>query len=142
MTRAREIMTEDCQCVGEHDSVRDAARRLAELSVGAMPICGDDDRLKGMITDRDITVKVVAQGKDPAVTEAGELADGTLVWIAADGDVDEALRLMAEHDIRRLPVMEDHRLVGIISQGDIARRTSAAEAGALVESISSAPPNN
>ena len=70
------------------------------------------------------------------------MADGTLVWIAADGDVDEALRLMAEHDIRRLPVMEDHRLVGIISQGDIARRTSAAEAGALVESISSAPPNN
>ncbi len=142
MTRAREIMTEECQCIGEHDSVLDTARRLSALNVGAMPICGDDDRLKGMITDRDITVKVVAQGKDPAVTEAGELAAGTPVWVAADGDVDEALRLMAEHDIRRLPVMEDHRLVGIISQGDIARRTSAAEAGALVESISSAPPNN
>jgi CBS domain-containing protein len=142
MTTTREIMSKDCQCIGEHDSVQEAAHRLAELKVGAMPICGDDDRLKGMLTDRDITVKVVAEGKDPSRTEAGELAEGTPVWIDADAELDRALKLMAEHDIRRLPVIEEHRLVGIISQADIARRLGPAEAGSLVEAISSAPPNN
>jgi CBS domain-containing protein len=137
-----EMMTNDCQCVGEHDSVRDAARRLAELQAGAMPICGDDERLKGMVTDRDIAVKVVAQGKDPDATEVAELAEGTPIWVEADADVDHAVELMATHNVRRLPVIEEHQLVGIISQADIARQTTAQEAGGLVASISSAPPNN
>lgn len=137
-----EAMTEDCKCIGEHDSVRDAARRLAELGAGAMPICGEDQRLKGMITDRDIAVKVVAEGKDPEATEVATLAQGTPVWVEADVDVDRAVDLMAEHHVRRLPVIEDHRLVGIISQADIARQTPAREAGGLVASISSAPANN
>jgi CBS domain-containing protein len=137
-----EIMTDDCQCVDEHDSVRDAARRLAELKVGAMPICGDDKRLKGMVTDRDITVKVVAQGKDPQATEVGALAEGTPIWVEADADLAHACGLMAEHDVRRLPVIEDHKLVGIISQADIARQTSAPQAGDLVAAISASPPNN
>ena len=137
-----EIMSDDCRCVGEHESVRDAARRLAELSIGAMPICGDDDRLKGMITDRDIAVKVVAEGLDPERTEVGTLADGRVVWVEADADLDRALELMAEHDVRRLPVIQDHRLVGIISQADIARQTPAEAAGDLVAAISASPPNN
>jgi CBS domain-containing protein len=137
-----EAMTDGCQCVGEHDSVRDAARRLAELQAGALPICGDDERLKGMVTDRDIAVKVVAQGKDPGATEVAELAEGTPIWVEADSDIDRAVELMAEHNVRRLPVIEDHRLVGIISQADIARRAPAPEAGDLVASISSAPANN
>jgi CBS domain-containing protein len=87
---AREVMTQDAQCVGENDSVLDAAKRLAELDVGAMPICGEDDRLKGMLTDRDI-VKVLAQGKDPSSTAAGELGEGKPVTIGADDSVDEAL---------------------------------------------------
>ncbi|MBA3407680.1 MAG: CBS domain-containing protein, partial [Solirubrobacterales bacterium] len=66
-------MSDDCTCIGENDSVLDAAKRLAELDVGAMPICGEDDRLKGMITDRDIVIEVLAQGKDPASTKAIEL---------------------------------------------------------------------
>ena len=66
---ARDVMTGDVECIGENDSVRDAAKRLAELDVGAMPICGEDNRLKGMLTDRDIAVKVVAQGKDPSTTQ-------------------------------------------------------------------------
>lgn len=136
-----EMMTDDCQCVGEHDSVRDAARRLAELQAGAMPICGDDERLKGMVTDRDIAIKVVAQGKDPEATEVAELAEGTPIWVEADADVDRAVELMATRNIRRLPVIEDHRLVGIISQADIARQAPA-EAGGLLASISSAPANN
>jgi CBS domain-containing protein len=137
-----EAMTEDCQCIGEHDSIRQAARRLAEMGMGAMPICGDDERLKGMVTDRDIAVKVVAEGKDPDTTEVSALAEGTPIWVEADADVDHAVELMAEHHIRRLPVIEEHRLVGIISQADIARQTPAGEAGGMVASISAAPANN
>src|SRR5688500_4957164 len=73
---AREVMSDGCQCVGEKDTVADAAKRLAELGVGAMPICGEDDRLKGMLTDRDIVVKVIAKGKDPSEVTAGELGEG------------------------------------------------------------------
>jgi CBS domain-containing protein len=73
---ARDIMSPDCTCVGENDSVLDAAKKLKELDVGAMPICGEDNRLKGMLTDRDIVVKVLAEGKDPSSTKAGELGQG------------------------------------------------------------------
>jgi CBS domain-containing protein len=137
-----ETMTEGCRCVGEHDSVAEAARRMAKLDAGAMPICGDDQRLKGMITDRDIAVKVVAEGRDPEATEVAALAEGTPVWVEADADLDRAIGLMSEHGVRRLPVIEDHRLVGIISQADIARRTSTDESGDLVAAISAAPANN
>ena len=73
---AREVMSSDAKCVGENDTVADAAKQLAELDVGAMPICGEDNRLKGMLTDRDIVVKVIAQGKDPSSVKAGELGEG------------------------------------------------------------------
>jgi CBS domain-containing protein len=137
-----EMMTDNCQCVGEHDSVRQAALRLAEFGVGAMPICGENQRLKGMVTDRDIAVKVVAEGKDPMATEVATLAEGTPIWVEADADVDRAMALMTEHAVRRLPVIEDHQLVGIISQADIARQTSNGESGDLVSAISTAPANN
>jgi CBS domain-containing protein len=139
-TKARDIMTPDCACVGENDTVLDAAKRLAELDIGAMPICGEDDRLKGMLTDRDIVVKVLAQGKDPASTRAGELAtQGEVVTIGADDSIDEALRTMTEHKVRRLPVIDDQRCVGIISQADIATNIDEEKVGDLVEAISAAP---
>src|SRR4051812_34146225 len=94
---AREVMSGGAEGIGENDTVADAAKRLAELDVGAMPICGEDNRLKGMLTDRDIVVKVVAQGKDPGSTRAGELAQGKPVTIGADDSVEEALHTMAEH---------------------------------------------
>jgi CBS domain-containing protein len=136
---ARDVMTGDAQCVGENDTVLDAARMLADLDVGAVPICGEDDRLKGMLTDRDIVVKVLAQGKDPAQTKAGELGEGTPVTIGADDPIDEALRKMTEHKVRRLPVIEDKRLVGIVSQADIAVNLDEEQTGDLVEAISAAP---
>src|SRR4029453_5612749 len=77
----------------------DAAKKLSDLDVGSMPICGDDNRLKGMLTDRDIVVKVLAAGKDPADTRAGELGEGKPVTIGADDSVDEALRTMADHKV-------------------------------------------
>jgi CBS domain-containing protein len=132
-------MTGGTECVGENDSVLDAAKRLADLDVGAMPICGEDNRLKGMLTDRDIVVKVLAQGKDPASVKAGELGDGKPVTIGADDSVDEALHTMAEHKVRRLPVIDGHDLVGIVSQADLAKSIDEEKVGELVEAISAAP---
>ncbi len=135
---ARDIMTPDCTCIGENDTLLDAAKRLAELDVGALPICGEDNRLKGMLTDRDIVVKALAQGKDPGSTKAGELGagDGKTVTIGADDSIEEALRTMSQHQVRRLPVIDGHRLVGIISQADIARNYDEEKVGDLVEAIS------
>ena len=134
---AREIMSGDAQCVGENDSIVDAAKQLAELGVGAMPICGEDNRLKGMLTDRDIVVKVLAQGKDPESTKAGELGEGKPVTIGADDSVEEALDTMKEHQVRRLPVIDGHDLIGIVSQADVARNLEEEKVGDLVEAISS-----
>lgn len=133
---AREVMTGGAKCIGENDTVLDAAKRLAELDVGAMPICGEDDRLKGMVTDRDIVVKVLAQGRDPSSTRAGEFGEGKPVTIGADDGLDEAIRTMKEHKVRRLPVIDGHRLVGIVSQADLARSVDEQEVGELVEAIS------
>ena len=138
---AREVMTGGAECIGENDTIADAAKRLAELDVGAMPICGEDDRLKGMLTDRDIVVRVLAEGKDPASTKAGELGvgDGKTVTIGADDSIDEALRTMSEHKVRRLPVIDGHDLIGIVSQADLARHVDEVKVGDLVEAISAAP---
>jgi CBS domain-containing protein len=127
------------ECVGENDTVLDASKKLAELDVGSMPICGEDNRLKGMLTDRDIVVKVLAAGKDPTTTTAGELGEGKPVTIGADDSVDEALRTMIDHKVRRLPVIDGHDLVGIVSQADLATNLDEEKVGDLVEAISAAP---
>jgi CBS domain-containing protein len=139
MTNARDVMTGGAECIGENDSVQDAARRMKELDVGAMPICGEDNRLKGMLTDRDIVVKVLAEGRDPSSTRAGELGEGKPVTIGADDSIEEALETMIEHKVRRLPVIDGHDLIGIISQGDLAKHVPEDKTGRLVEAISSAP---
>ncbi len=133
--KARDVMTGDAQCVGENETVLDAAKKLAELDVGAMPICGEDDRLKGMLTDRDIVVKVLAEGRDPAQMKAAECAQGTLFWVDADATVDEALRQMEDHKVKRLPVIENHRLVGVISEADLARHLSEDRLAEFVEKV-------
>jgi CBS domain-containing protein len=137
MTTAREIMTGDAECVGENETLADAARKMRDLDVGSLPICGDDDRLKGMLTDRDIVIKCVADGGDPSSTRAGEFAEGKPVTIGADDSVEEILRTMKEHKVRRLPVIDGHDLVGVVSQGDVARNIDETKVGELVETISS-----
>ena len=134
--KAREIMSEECECAGENDTVADAAKKLKDLGVGSMPICGEDDRLKGMITDRDIVVKVIAEGRDPAEVKVGELGEGKPVTIGADDSVAEAIETMTSHQVRRLPVIDGHELVGIVSQADIARNVDEDDVGQLVEAIS------
>src|SRR5690606_668067 len=89
--------------------------------VGSLPICGKDDRLHGMVTDRDIVVRCVAEGGDCATMTAGSMAQGSVFWVDADSDIDDALAVMEEHQVKRLPVMEAHRLVGMISEADITR---------------------
>ncbi|MGN9889202.1 CBS domain-containing protein [Micromonospora sp. L31] len=136
MPTARDIMTNDVTCVREQDDLRAAAKRMAELGVGALPICGDDNKLKGMLTDRDIVVKVLAQGKDPANVTAGELAQGEAVTIGADDDAAEILRTMGQHQVRRLPVIDGHELVGIVAVADVARSLPERPVGDLIEAIS------
>ncbi|CAN5331429.1 CBS domain-containing protein [soil metagenome] len=137
MKTVKDIMTRGAECVGEHDSLTTAAKRMKELDVGALPICGDDNRLRGMLTDRDIVVKTLAAGRDPAQTEAGELAQGTPFLVQESDSIDQALKIMTEHKVRRVPVLDgDKNLVGMISQGDIAVSLGDKDAGRLVESIS------
>jgi CBS domain-containing protein len=138
MATAREIMTGGTECVGENESLEDAARKMSELDVGALPICGEDERLKGMLTDRDIVVKAVAQGRSLNDTKAGDLGDGKPVTIGADDSSAEVLRTMTEHKVRRLPVIDGHDLIGVISQADVAKNLSDEETGSLVEAISAA----
>jgi CBS domain-containing protein len=136
---AREVMTGGAECIGENETLLDAARKLRDLDVGAMPICGEDNRLKGMLTDRDIVVKALAEGKDPSSTRAGELGEGKPVTIGADDSVEEALRTMKDHKVRRLPVIDGHDLIGVVSQADLATHIDEEEVGELVEAISAAP---
>ena len=138
---ARDVMTKGAECAQEDQTVAEVAKRLAQLDVGALPVCGSDGRLKGMVTDRDIVVKVLAQDRDPASVKAGELGkgDGETVTIGADDSIDEALRTMKEHAVRRLPVIDGHELVGIVSQADLAKEIDEEQVGELVEAISAAP---
>lgn len=136
MPSARDIMTPDVTCIGEKESLADAARKMAELDVGALPICGEDNRLKGMLTDRDIVVKAVAQGRNPAEVTAGELAEGKPVTVGADDDVAGILRTMGSHQVRRLPVIDGHDLIGMVAVADVARALSDRPVGDLIDAIS------
>jgi CBS domain-containing protein len=117
---ARDIMSGGADCIGENETVADAARKMAQLGVGALPICGEDDRLKGMVTDRDIVIKVIAEGKDPNSCKAGELGQGKPVTIGADDSLQELVRTMSQHRVKRVPVIDGHRLIGMVSESDVA----------------------
>jgi protein-S-isoprenylcysteine O-methyltransferase Ste14/CBS domain-containing protein len=121
MTIAREIMRPGAECICEHETLEFAARRMRDLDVGELLICGDDDKLNGILTDRDIVIKCLATGGNPATVSVGELAQGKPVTVAADADVSQVLRAMEDHVIRRVPVIESHRPVGMISAADVAR---------------------
>lgn len=136
MTTAREIMTEGVECAKLDDSLVSIAARMRDGDIGAMPICGDDERLVGMITDRDIVVQFIAEGADPSLLTAANFATGTPVVVEADANLEEIERLMSEHQVRRLPVVDDGRLVGMVSQGDLSVGAPIEEAGDTVRDIS------
>jgi CBS domain-containing protein len=137
---ARDVMTPNAECVGENETLLDAAKKMADRGYGSMPICGEDNRLKGVLTDRDIVVKALAKGKDPGSTRAGELGEGKPVTIGADDSLAEAIKTMARYKVRRLPVIDGHDLVGIVAVADIARELEDdGSKGDLIEAISEGP---
>jgi CBS domain-containing protein len=139
MTTAREVIYPGCAYVEINETLTDAAWRMAKLNVGALPVCDKDNRLTGIITDRDIVIKCIAKRKNATKVRAGDLiGEAHLWWIDADADIDEVLHEMAEHKIHRLPVLEDKELVGIISQADLAAKLPQDKIGDLAEAISSA----
>ena len=137
MARAiRDVMTSNPRTISAEASVADAARLMKEEDVGLAPVV-EGDRLVGTVTDRDITVRVVAEGRDPQGTSVREIASTDLVTVDPQQDLDEALRLMASHQVRRLPVVEeDGRLVGVLAQADVAREAEPHKTGEVVEEIS------
>lgn len=135
-TTARDIMTGGAQCVQAHESALDAARKLTESQVGALPVCGENNRLIGVITDRDIVVRVLGKGLAPAEVETGTLAQGEAITIGADDDVDEVFETMTQHKVRRLPVIDGTALVGMVALADAARALDAPDAGRLVAALS------
>ena len=135
-TSVQDLMTSNPKTVASESSVVEAAKIMRDENVGIVPLV-DGERLVGTITDRDIAIKVVAEGSDLQSTTAGQAASRDLVTIDPQQDLDEALRLMAQHQVRRLPVVEeDGRLVGILAQADVAREASPQQTGRVVEEIS------
>jgi len=140
MPTAREIMTPDAEWVDASTQVTEVARLMSNGDLGGVPVCDGSGHLLGMVTDRDLVVKVIAQGRDPGSVTVGELIDvPEAVTIGADDPVDEALHTRAEHKARRLPVIDGHDLIGIVSQADLARNVDEEKVGDLVEAISAAP---
>jgi CBS domain-containing protein len=132
----RDAMTSDPRGVETSTSIAEAARLMKELDVGPLPIL-DEGRVVGMVTDRDIVIRAVAEGKDVGSTQVGEIASKDVVTVDPQQDLDEALRLMAQHQIRRVPVVEeDGRLVGILAQADVAQQGEDSKTGQMVERIS------
>ena len=136
MATARELMSQGVECVSSTETLVEAARKMRDLDVGALPICGEDQRLKGMLTDRDIVVKCIAEGKDPNSLRASDLAQGKPVTIGADDSAEETLRTMAKYQVRRLPVIDGHQLVGIVAQADVARALPNEVVGQVLEEVS------
>ncbi|MEV1199224.1 CBS domain-containing protein [Microbispora rosea] len=134
MKTAGQVMHEGAECIGEHESLRRAAEMMRDMSVGALPICGEDDRLKGIITDRDIVIKCCAEGRDLDQTTASELARG-LVWVDAGASVEDALAKMEEHQIKRMPVIDNHRIVGMITEADLAKELPDSKLAEFVHRI-------
>ncbi|CAL9612669.1 CBS domain-containing protein [Streptomyces glaucescens] len=121
MTTAGDIMHRGAQWIPAHETLDRAAQLMRELGVGALPISDENERMCGILTDRDIVVGCVAMGHDPSKVTAGEMAQGTPRWIDANADIRDALQEMEDHRIRRLPVIENKRLVGMISEADLVR---------------------
>jgi CBS domain-containing protein len=133
--QARDIMHSGAECIGADDTVAAAAQKMRDLGVGSLPICGADDRLHGILTDRDIAIKCIAEGRDPAQVRAGELAQGRVFWVDAAAEIGQVVHEMEDHRVKRMPVLENHRLVGMISEADLARHLDEHRLAEFVEKV-------
>jgi len=136
--KLKDIMTPNVEYVRPGDSLQEAARKMKSLDVGPMPVCGDNDKVVGMLTDRDVTIRATAEGKDPKTTKVQDVMSEDVVWCFEDQDSTEAATLMRDKQIRRLLVMNrDKRMVGIVSLGDLATETGdQQQSGAVLQGVS------
>jgi CBS domain-containing protein len=139
MTTARDIMKPGAQWISKEETVGKAARVMAELGVGSLVIADENDRMCGIITDRDIVVKCIAQDRSPSNTRAAELCESTPRWVDADADIDEVLDEMESHRIKRMPVIDRKRLIGMISEADLARHLDDNQLGEFVTAVYGRP---
>jgi CBS domain-containing protein len=130
-----EVMTRDVRATEPSAAIVDAAKTMASEDIGPIPVV-EGGRIVGIVTDRDIVVRVIATGKDPRSTTVGEIASSDLLTVSPDDDLDAALTMMAQNQVRRLPVVEGDRLVGILAQADVARLGEEKKTGEVVEEIS------
>jgi CBS domain-containing protein len=135
VTQIQDVMSQNPSTCESSASVADAARVMASQEVGPIPVV-ESGRLVGVVTDRDLVVLVLAEGRDPQSTTVGEVASTDLVTVSPEAGLDEALALLARHQVRRLPVVEGEQLVGIVAQADVAREAKDQATGEVVEEIS------
>jgi CBS domain-containing protein len=139
--KSNEIMTADVKVIRPGTSIKSAAEEMRNLGVGALPVC-DGEKLVGMLTDRDITIRAVAEGRDPGKTTAGDCMSPEMVYCFEDDDLERAQQLMKENQVRRLPVISrEKKLVGILAIGDLATKTERQErkVGETLQEISEPP---
>ena len=135
MAQIRDVMTPNPATVEASTSILEAAKTMAGEDVGPLPVT-EGGRLVGIVTDRDIVVRVLAEGRDPQSTTVADIASSELVTVSPDDDLDQALRKMASSQVRRLPVVEGDRIIGIVAQADVARQAPEQQTGEVVEEIS------
>ena len=131
----KDAMTSDVKTAAPTQSLTDVARLMKQEDVGSIPVV-DGERLVGVVTDRDIVVRGIADGSDPHAVKAGDIASRDVVTVRPDDALDEALRLMGQHQVRRLPVVDDGQLVGVVAQADVAQEAKEKDVGHVVEEIS------
>jgi CBS domain-containing protein len=132
--KVKDVMHAGAETIGPDDTIKRAASLMQAVDVGPLPVC-DGERIVGIITDRDITVRAVAAGRDPS-TPVREAMTTDIIYVRPDQDVDDAIELMQRHEVRRLPVIEDGRLVGMVALADLARKTSEQRQSAALEGVS------
>jgi CBS domain-containing protein len=135
-----EVMTQRPRAVTAQMTVREAARLMDQEDVGSLPVVDEAERLIGIVTDRDVAVRVVGRGLDSDTTVVGDVASRDVVALTPDHDLEDALRLMAQEQVRRVPiVVRENQLVGIVAQADVAHAGKEKATGEVVEAISRAP---
>ena len=136
MTQVRELMTPGPEHLSADDTLVTAAQRMRDADVGSLPICDESGQVTGIVTDRDIVVKCIADGGDPSTATAGSIAAEMVYTVGPDDQIENALTVMEDHQVRRLPIVENGRLVGMLAQADVARTMSEPRVGEVVEEIS------
>lgn len=137
MTAVRELMTRDPACVETDQTLQEAAEIMSRMGVGALPICGPDRKIKGVLTDRDLVVRALAEGKSLSTT-AGELNQGEAITVGADDPAEELFATMTQYQVKRLPVIDGQMLVGIVTIADAAKALSSPTVGQLTDALSTA----